>query len=98
MTSHNEATMDSSKQALANAIERDLLERHGPMMSDDALRIALGYRSMDAFRQSLVRKTVPIPVFSLENRRGKFALVKDVATWLSQQRENGLGVMNSAQD
>lgn len=67
-------------------IERDLLERHGPMIADDALRIALGYRSTDAFRQALSRKTVPILVFSVENRRGKYALVKDVAEWLVKQR------------
>ncbi|ENG7912686.1 hypothetical protein R4575_16705 [Acinetobacter baumannii] len=70
----------------AELIERDLFERYGPMISDDALRIALGYRSFDAFRQALTRKTVPIPVFSIENRRGKYALVKDVASWLAKQR------------
>lgn len=70
----------------AEMIERDLFERHGPMIADDALRIALGYRSTDAFRQALSRKTVPIPVFSVENRRGKYALVKDVAKWLVKQR------------
>jgi len=67
-------------------IERELFERHGPMIADDALRVALGYRSTDAFRKALTRKTVPIPVFSVENRRGKYALVKDVAEWLVKQR------------
>jgi hypothetical protein len=56
------------------------------MIADDALRVALGYRSTDAFRKALTRKTVPIPVFSVENRRGKYALVKDVAEWLVKQR------------
>lgn len=72
---------------LANVLERDLLEKHGPLIANDALRLALGYQSMGAFRQALVRKTVPVPVFALENRRGKFALVKDVATWLAAQRD-----------
>lgn len=79
--------MTSIGTNLAEALERDLLEKHGPLLANDALRIALGYQSMDAFRQALVRKTVPVPVFALENRRGKFALVKDVANWLAVQRD-----------
>ena len=73
---------------LAKALEQNLSEKHGPMICNDALRIALGYSSMDAYRQALARKTVPIPVFSLENRRGKYALVKDVAAWLAANRNN----------
>lgn len=79
-----DATTDGT---LAATLERELTERHGPMIANDALRIALGYRSMDAFRQALVRNTVPVPVFALENRRGKFALVKDVANWLAATRD-----------
>lgn len=79
---------------LTNAIEDDLFSRYGPLLSDDALRMALGYRSIDAFRQALVRKTVPVPVFSLENRRGKFALVKDVANWLALQRQMAVASNN----
>lgn len=74
----------------AEMIERDLFERHGPMISDEALRVALGYRSIDAFRQALTRKTVPIPIFSVENRRGKYALVKDLAFWLAKQRNESI--------
>ncbi|WP_180132153.1 hypothetical protein [Acinetobacter sp. YH12057] len=70
----------------AAALERDLFERYGPLITDEDLRIALGYKSIDAFRQALTRKTVPVPVFTVENRRGKYALVKDVATWLANQR------------
>lgn len=73
--------------ALAELLERELMAKHGPLISNDDLRIALGYVSMEAFRQSLARKTMPIPVFPLANRRGKYALVKDVAIWLAQQRE-----------
>lgn len=74
-------------KALADLLERELMGRYGPLISNDDLRVALGYVSMDAFRQALVRKTMPIPVFPLPNRRGKYALVKDVAGWLSLQRE-----------
>ena len=75
---------------LALTLEQDLLEKHGPMIANDALRAALGYSSMNAFRQALVRKTVPVPVFSVEKRRGKFALVKDVARWLAKVRNDAL--------
>ena len=74
----------------AELIESYLFDRHGPLLADDALRIALGYKTTDAFRQDLTRKTVPVPVFSIKNRRGKYALVKDVASWLAQQRNAAL--------
>lgn len=71
---------------LAQILEQDLYERHGPLLCNEALRTALGYPTMHAFRQALSRRTVPVPVFGLENRRGKYALVKDVAVWLASQR------------
>ncbi|MEJ2795688.1 hypothetical protein WAE56_19980 [Iodobacter sp. LRB] len=71
---------------LANEIERNLFERHGPMIADDALLQALGYCSVDAFRQAFTRGTLPVPVFAIKHRRGKYALVKDVAQWIAEQR------------
>lgn len=82
--------MNTSTEELIRKVERDLLDRHGPMLADDALRSVLGYRSMDAFRQALVRKTVPVPVFSIKHQRGKFALVIDVANWLVEQRNSAI--------
>lgn len=73
-------------EALASSLESDLLGRFGPVMTGDELLRALGYPSREAFRQSLVRQTVAIPMFDLEYRRGKFALVKDVARHLAEQR------------
>ena len=54
-------------------------------MSGDALRRALGYRSMDALRKAISRGTAPVRVFMLPNRRGRFALARDVAMWLAAQ-------------
>jgi hypothetical protein len=71
-------------------LERDLINTYGPMVSNDALRLVLGYASKEAFRQALVRKTIPVPVFTIENRRGKFALSKDVAHWLAKQRASAI--------
>lgn len=77
----------NSDEPLAALLERDLTQLHGPMMTGEVLRIALGYPSKDAFRQAIARKTIPIPIFSIEHRRGKFALTKDVAKWIAMQRE-----------
>ena len=82
--------MQTTTPIEAELIESYLFDRHGPLLADDALRIALGYKTTDAFRQALTRKTVPVPVFSIKNRRGKYALVKDVASWLAQQRNAAL--------
>ena len=77
--------MPKSDPLLVQALENDLLSRHGPMLGNDDLQVALGSPSREAFRQAVARETLPVPVFSLPNRRGKFALVKDVAVWLASR-------------
>jgi len=73
--------------ALANHIEAAMLrEIGGPVLTGERLVRALAYPSQQAFRQAVARGTVPIPVFPLENRRGTFALVTDVAKWLARKR------------
>jgi len=62
------------------------MNQYGPIMGRDNLWMALGYSSNDAFRQAVFKDLLPIPVFEIENRRGKFALVKDVAKWLAEKR------------
>nr|WP_275668421.1 pyocin activator PrtN family protein [Pseudoalteromonas sp. Isolate3] len=57
-----------------------------PMISGKTLSEALGYSSLDAFRQAIGRGTCPINVFKIDNRRGKFALVRDIAQWMAKQR------------
>jgi len=90
--------MDDAEKALlidelAKSLESDLLGRYGPVMRGDELLRALGYTSKEAFRQSRIRNTVAVPLFNLEHRRGKHALVKDVARYLAEQRFNAaLGV------
>ena len=76
----------SDQDGIARALEEQLTRLNGPLVTGDYLRIALGYPSMQAFRQALSRKTVPIPVFAIPQRRGKFALVNDLARWLATQR------------
>jgi hypothetical protein len=78
-------TSDVTK-TLSLELEDKLFNEHGPMMFGDVLRQALGYRSGDAFRQAASRGTLPIHTFKIESRRGRFAMTKDVASWLAEQR------------
>lgn len=65
------------------AKERQLIRDFGAMLlSGRPLQMALGYRTLESLRQAIKRGTVPVRVFPIENRRGKFALPKDVARWL----------------
>lgn len=78
---------NSQKSKLAEELERALTTKYGLILSSSILVQILGYSSPEAFRQSLARKTVPVLVFKIPNRRGHFALAKDVAAWLAQCRE-----------
>jgi hypothetical protein len=73
-------------QLLTQQLTEDLSRLYGPVLTGAALQKALGYRSGDAFRQAVCRNSVPVPLFSIPNRRGKFALAKEVASWLAEQR------------
>lgn len=75
---------------LASELEDKLTKLYGPTMANDDLRKALGFNTMAAFRQAIVRNKVPIPIFTIENRQGKFALTKDIAKWLSATRQKAL--------
>jgi len=71
---------------LAAQLEEGLMKRFDtPLISGEDLQKALGYKSIDALRQAIVRKTVPVPVFTIAHRRGKYALIKDIAIWLANQ-------------
>lgn len=73
-------------QSLTQELTRELTAEYGPMLGSDTLFKVLGYRSPGAFQQALTRGTIPVPVFRIERRRGCFALTREVAQWLSDQR------------
>lgn len=73
---------------LARQLEEELTAHYGVGLGGEDLRKALLYPSMKAFLQALTRGTVPVPVFPIDNRRGWFALTKDVAHWLAERRAN----------
>ena len=74
---------------LEKALEEDLLKLYGPVLSGKKLTKSLGYASQDAFRTSIARKTVPVPIFKMEGRRSYYALTKDVAKYLAKARYQG---------
>tara|TARA_R110001599_G_scaffold229825_5_gene429057 strand:- start:1395 stop:1673 length:279 start_codon:yes stop_codon:yes gene_type:complete len=73
--------------SLALEIENALMQRSGPLLTGDLLVSSLGYPSETAFRKAVERNTVPVAVFTIPRRRGQYALSRDVALWLAEQRE-----------
>lgn len=74
--------------ALYTTLEGELIAIYGPLVSGKTLQSILAYPSQAAFRQAAARNLLPVPVFCIEHRRGKFALVRDIAAWLSQRRNS----------
>src|ERR1044072_9843508 len=62
------------------------MKEHGPLMTGQPLTRALGYPSEDSFRKAVAQCSLPVAVFSIAKRRGKFALSQDVARWLAERR------------
>lgn len=73
---------------LTKSLEYELINRYGPMLGGANLSKVMGYPSSKAFAQAMARGQLPIPVFPLAHRRGKFALTKDVAQWMAEQRQS----------
>lgn len=72
---------------LSKEIEAQLLQLYGsPIVTGEDLKAALGFSSLDALRQAIARNLLPVPLFTLENRRGKYALIKDIAAYLAKER------------
>lgn len=81
--------MSKADRKIESELAAEMLRLHGPLIGGDALRQALGFPSADAFRQALHRNKLPIAVFALPYRRGKFALTQEVVRWLMHMREEG---------
>ena len=77
---------DEERELLAKQIEQDLLKMYGsPILNLNQLQRALNYRSIAAVKQAIQRETIPVFIFDLPNRRGRFAFVKDVGKFLAEQ-------------
>jgi len=80
---------------LTAELENELLDRYGLMLPSRVLWKVLGYPSSAAWRQSISRGSVPIPIFRLAGRSGYFALSRDVATWMAEARVNAVEKANT---
>lgn len=76
----------SSPDDLLTKLHDDLSRQYGSLLASADLVKVLGYRSSAAFRQAMVRGTVPVPLFTIPHRRGHFALALEVAAWMCRQR------------
>lgn len=73
-----------------NTLQAELREEmqrcHGPLLGGPLLLGALGLPSAAALRQARHRGQVAVTLFTLPQRRGVYALTRDVADWLASAR------------
>lgn len=80
------AATKSEVLTLESRLLVDIQHQYGPLVGGTDLLKILGFSSSEAFRQSLSRGYISVPVFAIPHRRGKFALAQDLAIWLTQLR------------
>jgi hypothetical protein len=79
--------LSSDLDTLAFELERELMHRYGsPLLTGEKLAKAMGYRSIHSLRKHMSQPAFPVELFIITGRRGRFALVKDIALWLAKQR------------
>ena len=78
----------SAVDLLADEIERKLIREWGLLLSGEGLARALGYRSVGTMRQAIKTRTLPVPFFSIKDRRGKFVLAKHAARYAAEVSSN----------
>ncbi|WP_153013405.1 hypothetical protein [Aquitalea pelogenes] len=79
-------TQQTGPDRLTEELQDTLTRLYGPLLASRDLWKLLGYASPAAYRQARARKRLPVAEFEIEGRRGRFALTRDVARWLAQQR------------
>lgn len=81
--SHLPAPPSTSPDLGGAQLVADMERQYGPLLGGTALYRALGLPSAAAFRQAAIRGGLPVQVFSIPHRRGRFALTREVASWLA---------------
>ena len=71
------------------SLECELLRQHGELMSGESLRRALGIKSARTFFRAVASGQLPVPVFEVPGRRGRYARTRDVARWLDELGASG---------
>ncbi|WP_157281801.1 hypothetical protein [Pelomonas sp. Root1237] len=72
--------------SFADELHRELEMLHGPLFGGPLLVAALGHANAASLRQARKRGRVPVPLFTLPQKRGYFALTRDIAAWLAAAR------------
>lgn len=73
---------EGGRAASLPQLETQLIRVYGAVVGGARLTRALGYPTQAAFRQAVARGRVPVPLFSIPGRRGKFAQIQDIARWV----------------
>jgi hypothetical protein len=60
----------------------EFLARYGELMTPAELTKVFRYPSARAFRRAIQNGAFPVPVVQVPGRRGRFALTRDVVSWL----------------
>lgn len=60
----------------------ELARRNGPILRLSEVWQVLGYPSAEAARKALARDRLPVPIVSVEGRRGHYVRAVDLAAWL----------------
>jgi hypothetical protein len=76
--------MLDSARSDSTAMLQALLDKHGPLMGGTDLIRALGFSNTAAFREAHRKGRLGVHIFSIPERRGRFALTQDIAAWIEQ--------------
>jgi hypothetical protein len=88
---HGARNLPASASNGLSQLTEALLKTHGELMSGPALYRILGFKSAGGFRQARRREPDSlVPIFQIPQRRGYFAITRDVADWLYRQRASGM--------
>lgn len=75
----------------------ELLEHYGPLIGGVELRNMLGYKAASTFNRAKRLNLIGVKIFEIPNRRGSFALTKDVADWLQSISSSERNQSNNAE-
>lgn len=66
-----------------------MIREYGAVVGGRDLRSALGFKSTAAFGRAVRSGYIPLRIFEMPGRRGRFALVSDIADWLENSARKG---------
>lgn len=81
-------TRATNVDLLRGQLRQELASTYGEMIGGDRLRHVLGFGSSSSLSMAIQRKTIDLATFRVNGRRGRFALTKEIADWLVDQRSH----------